>query len=166
MRRERSDLPPAVCVSYHAKRASHASLGEVHRCKVRLSLLLLRAVEKKLHTSVCLCTLSGLNLLAKSCSFSVSNSPYGNVLRRFRYEDSQEAYTFCVNPSVSCPGVESRFLPTKRRPNCMLESDMSRGRRAKTTTKLTAGECTPLASPPWLVRLTPLWTILNGNSGL
>ena len=42
--------------------------------------------------------------------------------------------SFCVNVSVSCLGVEIRFLPTKRRPNCMLKSDMSRGRQAKTTT--------------------------------
>ena len=66
--------------------------------------------------------------------------PYGNVLRRFQYESSQEAYNFCVNPSVSCPGIEIRCLPTKRWPNCMLESDMSRGRQAKTITKFTAGE--------------------------
>ena len=51
--------------------------------------------------------------------------PYRNVLRRFRYESSSDS--FCVNPSVSCPGVEG-FLPTERRPNCMLESDMWRGR--------------------------------------
>ena len=42
-----------------------------------LSLLLLRAVDRKFHASVCMCTLSRLYPLATRAEFSVSNSPTG-----------------------------------------------------------------------------------------
>ena len=77
--------------------------------------------------------------------------PDGNVLQRFRCENPREAYSFCVNPivSIKSPTVEIWFLPAERLPNSMLESGMSRGNQVKTTTNLTTGECTPLASPPF-----------------
>ena len=60
-------------------RVSHASLGEVHLCRILLSLLLLflRAVDRTFHVGVCMSTLSRLYPLSTSTEFSVSNSPTG-----------------------------------------------------------------------------------------
>ena len=46
MRRERSDLVPAVLKAVQRKSASYAPLGDVHQCNILLSLLILRTGDK------------------------------------------------------------------------------------------------------------------------
>ena len=76
-RRDRWDLAPVVRGPYHARSAAHASPGEVYLCRIPLSLLLFRAVDRKFHASACMWTRSRLYPLPKSTELSVSNSPTG-----------------------------------------------------------------------------------------
>ena len=122
--------------------------------------LLFRAVDRKFHASVCLCTLSRLHPLWTSAAVSVSNFPAGDVLMRDLHDSYQEA-SFCMIPSVSGPR-DLVFLSAKRRG---VLARQARGRQTKTSIKLTAINkvYTHLSSPPWLVWLTTLWTNLDRN---
>ena len=61
----------------HARRTSHASLGEAHMCQIHLPLALLRTVDRKLHASACMCIILRLYPLSTRIEFPLSNFPTG-----------------------------------------------------------------------------------------